>query len=30
MWLSGSEAEISQARDAAVNALESIEGVEGR
>jgi hypothetical protein len=30
MWLSGSEAEISQARDAAVDALESLDGVEGR
>ena len=30
MWLSGSESEIIQARDAAVNALESLEGVEGR
>lgn len=29
MWLSGSEAEIIQARDAAINALESLEGVEG-
>ena len=30
MWLSGSESEILQARDAAVNALESLSGVEGR
>jgi hypothetical protein len=30
MWLSGSESEISQARDAAVDALESLDGVEGR
>ncbi|HUW41887.1 MAG TPA: hypothetical protein VMV90_12840 [Rectinemataceae bacterium] len=30
MWLSGSESEIVQARDAAVNALEALEGVEGR
>ena len=30
MWLAGSESEIMQARDAAVNALESLEGVEGR
>lgn len=30
MWLSGSESEILQARDAAVNALESLTGVEGR
>jgi hypothetical protein len=30
MWLSGSEAEIVQARDAAVDALEALEGVEGR
>jgi hypothetical protein len=29
MWLSGSESEIIQARDAAINALESLEGVEG-
>lgn len=29
MWLSGTEAEILQARDAAVNALESLEGIEG-
>ena len=30
MWLSGTESEILQARDAAVNALESLEGIEGR
>lgn len=30
MWLSGSEAEILQARDAAVDALEALEGIEGR
>jgi len=30
MWLSGSEAEIVQARDSAVKALEALEGVEGR
>jgi hypothetical protein len=30
MWLSGSEAEILQARDAAVSALQSLEGIEGR
>lgn len=30
LWLSGSESEILQARDAAVNALESLTGVEGR
>ena len=30
MWLSGSEAEIIQARDAATSALEALEGVEGR
>jgi hypothetical protein len=30
MWLSGTESEILQARDAAVNALESLPGVEGR
>ena len=30
MWLSGSEAEIVQARDAATSALEALEGVEGR
>ena len=30
MWLSGTESEILQARDAAVNALESLQGVEGR
>src|SRR3990172_7601365 len=30
MWLSGSESEILQARDAAVKALESLEGVEGK
>ncbi|HBE45867.1 MAG: hypothetical protein RDU47_01050 [Spirochaetia bacterium] len=30
MWLSGSESEILQARDAAINALESLNGVEGR
>ncbi|MBN2257599.1 MAG: hypothetical protein JW704_07220 [Anaerolineaceae bacterium] len=29
MWLSGSEAEIMTARDAAVRALESLEGVSG-
>jgi len=29
MWLAGSESEIIQARDAAINALESLEGVEG-
>lgn len=29
MWLSGSEAEINTARDAAASALESLEGVEG-
>ena len=28
MWLAGSESEIIQARDAAINALESLEGVE--
>jgi hypothetical protein len=30
MWLSGTESEIIQARDAAVNALEALQGVEGR
>jgi len=30
MWLAGSESEILQARDAAVNALEALEGVAGR
>ena len=30
MWLSGSEAEILQARNAAVKALEELEGVEGK
>ena len=30
MWLSGSEAEILQARNAAVKALEGVEGVEGK
>jgi hypothetical protein len=30
MWLSGTESEIMQARDAAVNAIESLDGVEGR
>lgn len=30
MWLSGSESEILQARDAAVNALEALDGIEGR
>jgi hypothetical protein len=30
MWLSGSESEILQARDAAIDALESLEGIEGR
>ena len=30
MWLSGSESEILQARAAAINALESLNGVEGR
>jgi hypothetical protein len=30
MWLSGTESEILQARDAAVNALEALDGVEGR
>ena len=29
MWLSGTEAEIVTARDAAVQAIESLEGVEG-
>ncbi len=29
MWLSGTEAEIGSARDAAVQALESLEGVDG-
>ena len=29
MWLSGSESEILTARDAAVQALESLEGIEG-
>ncbi|MGB8253439.1 MAG: hypothetical protein WCF08_09490, partial [Anaerolineaceae bacterium] len=29
MWLSGSEAEIATARDAAVRALESLEGIPG-
>jgi hypothetical protein len=29
MWLSGSEAEILTARDAAVQALESLEGIDG-
>lgn len=29
MWLSGTESEIIQARDAAINALEALEGVEG-
>ncbi len=29
MWLSGSEAEIITARDAAVRALESLDGIEG-
>jgi len=30
MWLSGTESEILQARDAAVNALESLDGIAGR
>ncbi len=30
MWLSGSEAEILQARNAAIKALEGLEGVEGK
>jgi hypothetical protein len=30
MWLSGTESEILQARDAAVNALEALDGIEGR
>lgn len=30
MWLAGSESEILQARDAAVNALEALSGVESR
>jgi len=30
MWLAGSEAEILQARNAAVKALEELEGVEGK
>lgn len=30
MWLSGSEAEIITARDAAINALESLDGVPGQ
>ena len=30
MWLSGSESEILQARDAAVSALEALDGIEGR
>jgi hypothetical protein len=29
MWLSGSEAEIITARDAATRALEALEGVAG-
>jgi hypothetical protein len=29
MWLSGSEAEIITARDAAVHALEALEGIPG-
>jgi hypothetical protein len=29
MWLSGSEAEILTAKDAAIRALESLEGREG-
>lgn len=29
MWLSGSESEILQARDAAVSALETLSGVAG-
>jgi hypothetical protein len=29
MWLSGSEAEILTAKNAAVQALESLEGLEG-
>jgi len=30
MWLSGTESEILQARDAAVNALEALDGIDGR
>ncbi len=30
MWLSGTESEIHQARDAAVNALEALDGITGR
>ena len=30
MWLAGTESEILQARDAAVNALETLDGVEAR
>lgn len=30
MWLSGTESEILQARDAAVNALEALDGVTGK
>ena len=30
MWLSGSEAEILTARDAAVSAIEALEGKAGR
>ncbi|MGA2082898.1 MAG: hypothetical protein ABSH53_20125 [Holophaga sp.] len=30
MWLSGTESEILQARDAALHALESLDGIEGR
>jgi hypothetical protein len=30
MWLSGTESEILQARDAAVNALEALDGVDGK
>jgi hypothetical protein len=29
MWLSGSEAEIINARNAATSALESLEGIKG-
>jgi hypothetical protein len=30
MWLSGTESEIIQARDAAINALEALDGIPGR
>jgi hypothetical protein len=30
MWMSGTEAEMKTARDAAIQAMENVEGIEGK